>query len=452
MELRDYQNELISKIKASFRAGNRHIVAVLGCGGGKSVIQGTIAANANRKGNRVLFLVHRLELVQQITETFRQCGITELTEIRMVQSTYRHVDELRTPDIIITDEAHHSTAPMYRKIYDAFPDAILLGFTATPIRLNRGGLGEVYSDLVTSVSTRWLIDNSYLSDYRCYSVPLADTSKLHVRAGEFKADEVAALMDSKTIYGETVRQWERLAPGKKTIVYTASVETAHKTAGEFMQAGYSAAALDGNTKADVRAETVEKFRRGEVTILCNCELFGEGFDVPDCECAVLLRPTMSLTLYIQQSMRCMRYKPGKTAIIIDHVGNAYRHGLPDDTREWSLEPKKKQESIVKIRECKYCFAVFSPRLDKCPCCGHEVTHEIRTDSRKTVDVDLVELKRREQLKNTRLSDAILETWNEVREFQQLHKYQFHWCLHYCLSNNIAIPQRYYPMMKKVGLI
>ncbi len=280
----------------------------------KSVIQGTIAASANAKGNRVLFLVHRRELCDQNRQTFTACGINDLTDICMVQTASRHISEIPKPDIIITDEAHHSTAKTYRKIYDAFPDALFLGFTATPIRLNRGGLGEVYTDLITSVSTRWLIDNHYLAPYKYYSVELADTSGLHVRGGEYQQNEVAALMQNREIYGNTVKQWERLAKNRKIIVYTASVEAAKNTAREFIAAGYSAAALDGTTDAVTRSQTVEAFRQGEVTVLCNCELFGEGFDVPDCECAVLLRPTMSLTLYIQQSMRSMRYQPNKRSL------------------------------------------------------------------------------------------------------------------------------------------
>ena len=417
----------------------------------KSVIQGTIAASANAKNNRVLFLVHRKELCEQITATFTACGITDLTSICMVQTVSRHLDEIPKPNIIITDEAHHSTAKTYRKIYNTFSDALLLGFTATPIRLNRGGLGEVYTDLITSVSTRWLIDNHYLSDYRYYSVELADTTKLHIRGGEYQADEVAALMQSREIYGNTVKQWERLAKNKKTIVYCSSVQASRETARQFVSAGYSAASLDGTTDPALRSETVESFRNGKILILCNCELFGEGFDVPDCECAVLLRPTMSLTLYIQQSMRSMRYKPGKTAIIIDHVGNAYRHGLPDDPREWSLEPKPVQETTVKIRECKSCYAVFSPTVDKCPYCGEIVTHEKRCDNRKVKDVDLVELKRHDDLRATKYSELNPETWDDLEEIRKARGYKIQWAVRYAASHGISIPGKYNYMRRIIGV-
>lgn len=452
MELREYQTELIDNIRSSIRSGNRSIVSVLGCGGGKSVIQAEISRSATSRRNKVLFLVHRKELCEQMTNTFTAQGVDmDRCSVSMVQTVSRHIDKLPEPQIIITDEAHHSTANSYKKIYDAFPDALRLGFTATPCRLNKGGLGEVYDDLITSVSTRWLIDNHYLSPYRYYSVKLADTSGLHVKAGDYKADEVAELMQNKEIYGETVKQWERLAKNKKTIAYCASVEAAEKTAEQFRQAGYTAAALSGSTPKELRTKIMQEFRDSKIMILTNCELFGEGLDVPDCECTVLLRPTQSLTLYIQQSMRSMRYMPGKTAVIIDHVGNCYLHGLPDDDREWTLEPKKKQENMVKIRECPNCFSVYPPTLQKCPYCGHEAIKEIQRKDKAVVEIDLVEMKRQDDIRNMKLRDAVLETWPQVVEFQKLHGYKFAWCIRYAAMNDIPIPHKYDNMRRIIGV-
>lgn len=452
MRLRPYQEGLIHNIYSSIRDGNNSVVAVLGCGGGKSVIQGSIAKQATHKGKRVLFLVHRKELCQQILSTFSTLGVDmNLCDVSMVQTVSRRLGKLPNYDLIITDEAHHSTANTYRKIYDHYANVVRLGFTATPIRLNKGGLGEVYTDLITSVSTRWLIENGYLAPYKYYSVKLADTSGLHTVAGEFKQDEVKELMEHKEIYGDTVKQWKRLAEGKKTIVYCASVEASKMTAERFLAEGYSCVALDGKTPQAEREKAMERFRSGEIRILCNCELFGEGLDVPDCECVVLLRPTQSLTLHIQQSMRSMRYMPNKTAIIIDHVGNCYRHGLPDDEREWSLEPKHKQESIVKIRECKTCYAVYSPTLAKCPYCGAGATHEIRKTDRKTVEVDLVELKRNEEIQQANYDELKAETWEDVIKIQKARGYKFQWCFRFARNRGIPIPEKYRAYVWRMGL-
>ena len=375
-----------------------------------------------------------------------------LCSVSMVQTVSRHIDRIPAPALIITDEAHHSTANTYRKIYDAFPAALRLGFTATPCRLNKGGLGEVYDDLITSVTTQWLIDHEYLSPYKYYSVKLADTSGLHIKAGDYKADEVAELMQSREIYGETVKQWERLAKGKKTIAYCASVEAAEETAEQFRQAGYTAASLNGNTPKEIRAQVMQDFRDSKITILTNMDLFGEGLDVPDCECTILLRPTQSLTLYIQQSMRSMRYMPGKTALIIDHVGNCYLHGLPDDNREWTLEPKQKQETTVKIRECPNCYAVYPPTKERCPYCGYMAVKEIqRNKEKEVVEIDLVELKRRENIKNAKYSDLNPETWEEVEEIRKARGYKIQWAVRYAATHGIPMPYKYNYMRRIIGV-
>lgn len=449
MQLRPYQQQLIDNIKSSLHKRNRSVCAVLGCGGGKSIIQASIAKSATDKGTRVLFIVHRKELCNQIYNTFSKFGVDmSLCDVSMVQTVSRRLDKLPEYQMILIDECHHATAKTYTKVFAHYPNAIRLGFTATPIRLNKGGLGEVFDDLITSVSTQWLIENHYLAPYKYYSVRLADTSKLHIVAGEYNQNEVASLMENKYIYGDTVKQWERLAKGKKTIVYCASVEAAEHTANEFSNAGYNSTALSGKTSKNERQKAMDSFRRGDITVLCNCELFGEGLDVPDCECVVLLRPTQSLSLYIQQSMRSMRYLPNKTAIIIDHVGNCYQHGLPDDDRQWSLESKHKQETIIKIRECPNCFAVYPPTLEKCPYCGFKAVHEIITKDKKTLDIDLIEVARQEEIKNTKLCNADLKTWEEIVEFQKLHNYKFAWCLRYAISKGIEYPKKYNYMVRK----
>lgn len=443
IKLREYQQTLINNIRTSAQNGHRSIVSVLGCGGGKSVIQAEISRSATAKRNRVLFLVHRQELCQQISNTFSAQGVDmALCSVSMVQTVSRHLDRILTPQLIITDEAHHSTAATYRKIYDAFPEALRLGFTATPCRLNSGGLGEVFDDLITSVSTQWLIENKYLSPYKYYSIPLADTKKLHIRAGEFKAEEVSALIENEAVYSGAVEQYLKLASGKKAIVYCPSVKASKETAEEFNRNGIRAAHLDGTSSKEEREKVIESFRAGKYYILSNADLFSEGFDDKDIECTILLRPTMSLTVFIQQSMRCMRYKEGKTALIIDCVGNVFRHGLPDDDREWSLLPKAKQETTVKIRECPQCYGVYSPTMEKCPYCGFMAVKEVIHKNKKTVSVDLVEICRQEELKNTRLSDTDFKTWEEVREYQQARKLKFAFCFHYCLEHGIQIPSKY----------
>ena len=444
LELRNYQEHLVKKIKIEISKGKHAICCVLGCGGGKSVVQGTIAANANAKGNRVLFLVHRKELCEQIRDTFTACGVNwELTDVGMVQTFTRHISDIRKPDIIITDECHLSTAKTYTRIYDAFPEALKLGFTATPCRLNEGGLGAVYDSLVEGVSTKWLIQNKYLADYRYYSLPIVDTDGLHIRAGEYVQDEVNALIENQAVYTGAVDQYLKLAKGQKAMVYCPSIVSSKEVAEQFNTAGIPAAHVDGTTPQAERERLVSDYRAGKITVLTNVELFGVGFDDKDIVCTIFLRPTMSVALYIQMAMRSLRYREGKTAIIIDCVGNCARHGLPSDDRRWTLETKKKQQSIVKIRECENCFAVYEPTLQACPCCGFKATKEIQRKDKKTVTVDLVEIQKQEILKNASYNEyQKFKTFEEMEAFRKARGYKIQWSIRKCDELGIKVPGKY----------
>lgn len=424
----------------------------IGCGAGKSIIAGDIAKKATDKGNRVLFLVHRLELCEQISDTFfTLCGVDpELCDIMMIQTARRKLDKIAKPVLIIVDEAHMFNKA-YEKVFSFFSDSLKIGFTATPCRLNQGGLGNLFEDLRTSVSTRWLIEHKYLSNYRYFSFPLIDTSKLHTRAGEFVQEEVEKLLENRAVYSGTLKQYQRLTPGKKTMIYCSSIKASKAIVDEFLKAGITAAHVDGNTPKAQREKIVESYRQGKITVVSNVDLFGVGFDDKDIEVTILLRPTQSLALAVQQNMRCMRYKEGKTAIILDCCGNVVRHGLPDDDRVWTLEPKAKQENTVKIRECPNCYAVYPPTMKKCPYCGYMAVKEIQRKDKKVVDIDLVEMKRKNDIKNTRLADAQLETWTEIVEFQKLHGYKFAWCIRFAAMHEIPIPRKYNYMRRIIGV-
>ena len=444
MKLRPYQQELEDKVRQELISGKKSICVVLGCGGGKSVIQGDISANATKKGNRVLFLVHRKELCEQITNTFKLCGVDfSLCDVSMVQTVTRRLDKIQKPDLIITDEAHHGLSKSYTNIYDYFPDSIRLGFTATPMRMNEGGLGKIYESLITGVSTDWLINNNYLAPYKYYSVKLVNMKGVKVKRGDYDIKQVNNLMQSNVIYGDTVEHYKKIADGKRTIVYCSSIESSKKTVNEFIKNGIVAAHLDGETDKKTRSEVIEKFRSGELTVLSNVDLFGEGFDVPDCECVILLRPTKSLTLFIQQSMRSMRYKDGKTATIIDHVGNIYEHGFPDDVREWSLKAKKSiNKNLIHIRECVKCFHVMKVNIRVCPECGYEIIDEKRYELEK-IDIELEELKKTDRLKLKPYNYyEKLKTFEQLKEFQKAKKFKFSWVLHKCIELKIEIPSRY----------
>ena len=435
MPLRPYQNDLVENVRKAWRQGYKAPCIVLGCGGGKSCITAEIARRTTFNGKRVLFLVHRKELVEQIFKTFVKWGvIMDLCDIGMVQTYTRRLKKINKPALIITDENHHSLAASYKRIYDYFSDVPRVGVTATPVRLNGDGLGDVNDKLIIGVSTKWLIENHCLAPYDYYAPTIADLTGVHTKMGEYVTADIEKAMLKNTVFGNTVKYYRQLANGKKAVCYCASIRHSKATAKAFCDEGITAAHIDGDTPEKERAKIISDFRKGNISVLCNVDLISEGFDVPDCECAILLRPTKSLTLFIQQSMRCMRYKPDKRAIIIDHVGNYARHGMPDDEREWSLEKKEhnkiqcKKEQTTKILQCPECFFTFSPTVGNkkiCPNCGYTFPH----NERKLDIKDEAQLIKVEGFKLEFSSPNDCQSYSELLEYAQKHNYKKGWAFY-----------------------
>ncbi len=430
--LRPYQNDLVEKVRQAWRQGARAPCIVLPCGGGKSCIVAEMARRTTFGGKRVLFLVHRRELVEQIVHTFRRWGVLmDLCDVMMVQTATRRLHKLKKPALIITDENHHSLAQTYRRIYDYFAAVPRVGVTATPVRLNGDGLGDVNDRLIVGVTAKWLIENGCLAPYDYYAPDVADLTGLHTQRGEYVAADIEKAMIKNTVFGDVIKYYRQLAAGKKAVCYCVSIKHSQATADTFNANGIPAAHIDGTTPKAERDRIIADFRKGKVQVLCNVDLISEGFDVPDCECAILLRPTKSLTLYIQQSMRCMRYRAGKRAVIIDHVGNYARHGMPDDDREWTLDKKpkqqKKQQAEQKpVHQCPECFFTFGTvpgqRVTHCPHCGYMFPvkeRELETD-------DSVGLVKVEGFKLDLSSPNDCTTYPELLEYAKAHGYKAGW--------------------------
>lgn len=427
MELRPYQTDLVEKVSRSWRTGHKAPCVVLPCGGGKSVIVADIAKRTTDRGGSVLFLVHRQELCEQIHHTFAWWGVNlDLCRIMMVQTACRHTQDISTPRLIITDENHHATAQSYKAVYQAFPHAFRVGVTATPARLDGSGLGDVNDDLICGVDTKWLIAHQHLSPYRYISIDATDIQSIRKIAGEYAAKDVETAMTTRKVFGNVLTAYQTYANGKKSICYCATIAHSLKMAAEFSAQGIPAAHIDGTTPPQERKQLISAFRDGSLRILCNVDLISEGFDVPDCECAILLRPTQSLTLYIQQSMRCMRYRSGKTALILDHVGNYLRHGMPDDDRSWSLDGirktgKRKANASMEasIVQCQHCFTVFNKldadgqKREVCPYCGTALPRFIAVEEHQTVNM--------QEITGFHF-DSVADDWRKCRDFKELIAY------------------------------
>ena len=370
--LYNHQVEFLNNIKQSIKNGNKRIMCVASCGFGKSIIIKEICDSAVNKGNNYMILVHRIELVNQLNERGLKAS--------MVQTISRHINEQPNYKIIIIDEAHLALSQSYLKVINHYKNAIILYFTATPKRLDGLNFSTIADDIVIAKSAKWLIENNYLAPYDYYAPKiLVDCDKLTTTNGDYTQSDIIEQMDKPKIYGDIFNEWCKFAKDKKTIVYASSLSHSKKIVDYFNANGIKSAHIDGNTPRAMRDKIINDFKCGNIKILSNYALIVEGFDVPDCECCIIARPTQSLVIHIQSTMRCMRYKPNKRAIILDFVGNFERHGLPDDDREWTLESikrprSKNDEPKILTRTCPNCFKVYQAKLGlKCPYCNSIVS-------------------------------------------------------------------------------
>lgn len=384
LALRPYQLTLIDQSRAALRRGCRRLLIQSPTGSGKTCLVAHLLATAAAKGKRAWFCVHRKELLDQAVQTFVDAadihtGIVAAgypsdpsapVQVCSVGSLKRRLAALQPPDLLVWDECHHVPSASWAAISAALPRAHQLGLTATPQRLDGKGLGAYFDQLLLGPTVADLIAQGYLSPYRLFA-PGALDANFHKVAGDFDKAEVATAMGASTVVGDAVATYQRHANGGRALVFVWNLDASRKLAAAFTAAGIATAHVDGETPKDERLQALQAFRAGTLGVLCNVDLFGEGLDVPAVDAVFLLRPTDSLGLYLQQCGRGLRMSPGKQTVrIFDHVGNWTRHGLPDDTRAWSLESKpKRPKEAAGGRRCGECFAVSPPGSVACVECG-----------------------------------------------------------------------------------
>lgn len=414
MQLRPYQAELIQNARRALKV-HRRVAIQLPTGGGKTVIAATMMHGAAAKGLRCWFVVHRRELVEQTGRTLTAVGVEhgycaagfpiqyrKPVTLCGVQTLVNRLDRLPDPDLIIWDEAHHCAAGTWRRVREAYPNAYHVGLTATPERLDGKGLDDAFAALVPGPTTAWLIENGFLTEPRIWTQPAPNLEGMKMRGADYDPKALADIMDEPHLLGDAVDHYLRICPHAQAVVFCVSVAHAKHTRDAFRAAGVSAEELDGTAHAHHRKQTVAKFRRGEIKVLTSVDLFGEGFDLPELECAILLRPTSSLGLYMQQVGRALRTAPGKScAYILDHAGNVARHGPPDAEREWRLEgrPKRKGKSVTPTKVCPSCFGTVTAASATCGYCGHEfhtTPREVDERAGELVEIDAAMLRRQRQ--------------------------------------------------------
>lgn len=421
--LRPYQLSGKEALRALYRQGKRRCVYQLATGGGKTKTACSMIGDAVVRDRAVRVLVHRVELVQQFSAALDGAGIDGVP-VSMVQTITRRLATTPAPDFVVCDEAHNFLAATFRRVIEAWPDAWVLGLTATPSRTDGRGLGEIFDGIVCGPSMRELTEQGYLARYRLYAPPAPDTAGLRKRAGDYTSESLSAVFDRPQIVGDVVDHYQRLGGGRQFVAFGVSVDHANNLALGFQKAGVACEVLHGKMTAPERKRIVQAVKCGALQGIANCDIVSEGFDVPAIGCVILAGRTLSLIRYLQRIGRGLRPDGDREAVILDHGDNWSIHGLPCQPREWSLAgaEKKAGRSEVVIRHCPECFAVFAGHLAACPYCGYAIERKLRTLRQQ--DGELVEV---DYWADAPVSAA--QTIDDLRAIAKARGYHRGWVFH-----------------------
>jgi len=441
IKLRDYQQKAVNEIEEAFKR-HQNVLFVLATAGGKTFTFSYIARQHGANSETVMIMAHRSELISQASLSLAIIGVRhqviapkplvskikmlhleKLSEIYVdpfshvsvgsVQTIGRRLDKLNKPDLLIVDEAHHSTAGLWKNVIDHF-DTRCLGVTATPIRSDGHGLGRVFSTMVVGKSMSDLITDGNLSPYAVYSTPedINYDEIKRIQSGESKGDynarDLEKQMDKPKIVGRAVEHYEKYAKGKSALVFAVSIAHSDHIADEFCRAGYKFVSISGKTDDSLRYKAVDDLRNKRIDGIVNCDLFGEGTDITGVEVVIMMRPISELafSLFSQQVGRGLRLSEDKDqAIILDMVGNFQRHGFPEDKTDWTLDDREKRSSnkndpdSIKIKTCPNCFATHRP-APSCLMCGYEYP-VVAAREYEQVEGDLIELERQREIDSRR---------------------------------------------------
>jgi superfamily II DNA or RNA helicase len=414
--LRSYQTAAVASLTDAVERGRKRIILRAPTGAGKTAIAREIIDRCVGRGAAVVFVAPRREIVDQTSAELHSAGIEHVVMqanhppehpvcVASIATLVRR--EVKAPEVCFLDEAHlHLDAA--KIVVERFPNAVVIGLTATPERLDGRGLGEIYEEIIPVAETAELIEGGYLVPARVYRPSSPNLAGVRTLAGDYNKRDLTPLMDTPTVVGDVVATWRKLAAGRPTLVYAVSVEASEHLAAAFRAVGVNAEHVDAETPHDLRKSVTDRLRNGELTVACNVELFTYGLDVPRVSCISMARPTKSLALYLQMAGRSLRPFPGKeNSLILDHAGNTYRHDLPEAHHEWSLEGvERRGDRPPSLRTCTECFAVYAASLEACPACGAIPVKKPREIEQRAGE--LVEVK--------------IDKWSGVPEYARVRAY------------------------------
>jgi DNA repair protein RadD len=387
-ELRPYQHDLVAEFERKVEAGIRRILIVAPTGGGKTIIVSEIIKRAVADYKKVLFIAHRDELLSQARDKLRGfdivAGIIKAgreqdarpmapVQVAGVQTLHARAVrakkmELPPTDYLIIDEAHHVRAMTYQTLIEAYPNAVLVGLTATPCRGDGRGLGNVFETMLETPQIGELIRLDHLVRLKIFAPPVPNLRGVEVAStGDYAINQLSDRMNTDALVGDIVEHWLKHAQGRRTVIFAVDIAHSVHIAEELVKSGVRAEHLDGTTPQDDRDAILARLASGETEAVSNCQVLTEGFDLPDIGCIVIARPTRSLGLFRQMVGRGLRPAPGKSdVIILDHSGGVHRHGRPDDAIVWTLDTDRRASNPT--HEAR--IAEHHDPFCECTACGH----------------------------------------------------------------------------------
>ncbi len=389
-------------------------------GSGKTVMAALIVAMAVKAKMSVLLLAHRREIVKQIHDHLRRCGLSDSNlsvimadvddydpeasvQIASIDTfrvrTKRGTIDRPSADLIFVDEAQHVMARTWRKLIRRYRGSALIGATATPWRLDGKGLGDVFKEIVHATTHAELIQRGILAAPRMFVAPdeyLPILDDVRIQHGDYVVKQLEHVVNQSTLVGNVIDNWAEHARGWSTLVFAVSIEHSRHLMNRFRAAGVAADHVDGFMPLNERDRVLKEFHDRKTTVLCNCMVLAEGYDLPACKGAVFARPTRSLALYYQQAARAARAFGNLRPILLDHARNILEHGPPHLDREFSLEGLKKKRRgahMPQAQVCPKCRAATTLDATHCPECGNELPTKLRAALMSETDEALIEVTR-----------------------------------------------------------
>jgi DNA repair protein RadD len=450
MILRDYQTNTINAVRDKAKEGKKRVVIVLPTGAGKTTVAAEMIRLMLMHGRRVLFIVHRQELAFQARGRFFDFNIP--TDIEMgkykgggMPVTIASIQTLSRrgympKDIVFVDECHHAVSASYKKVLEQYMDGHIYGLTATPYRLDRKRLGEIFQDVVAVTNNLELIAHGHLVEARYWAAAeLIDTKDIKITAGEYNNKDLFCAADKPALYKNVVKNYKKHCPnGERAIVFNVNKQHSKKTAQEFLDQGVPAMHLDCDTPSSKRIEILDMYAAGVFQVLCNVAILTEGYDLPSVHCIILNKATTSKALYMQMIGRALRpslYK--KNAIVVDHARNVIDHGYIEDELEFDIHKEKKKgpKKDAPVKVCPgiddvECGALVHAAVMTCPECGYEFPQSIMEEKEGEFK-ELVRLDFRKMKNKVELPPHLHKPWatmtrGELEEVAGIRNYKPGW--------------------------